>query len=164
MRRSLVVALLVAGLAAAAGCAHPQNLAPKPGESTTTSRPARTTASSGNNGGDQTEQVCRDAQDVSDDAVADLNDKLGEAQAAANSGNNAAALAAATQAKQVATDWKSELEEFAAKPIDADVKGVLEDGIDTLDELLTTNPQNLNPTQARGDVEAFLDDLEEVCS
>lgn len=165
MRRLLAVGLLIASLAAAAACANPQNIAPKPGESTTTTRttPPQTTTTSAS-GGDETEEVCREAQAVSDDAVAELNDKLTEAQSAASAGNNAAALAAATEAKQIATEWKADLEEFASRPIDDDVRDTLEEGIAMIDELLSTNPQDLNPTQAQRDVDNFLDDLEEVCS
>lgn len=161
MRRSIVALLLTAALAATAACAHPQNIAPKPGETTTTTRtsPPRPTTT----GADETAQVCTQAQSVSDDAVAELTDQLEEAQSAADSGNTAAALAAATEAKQIATDWKSELEDFADRPIRSDVRSTLEDGIDMIDELLNTNPQNLDATQARGDVEDFLDELERVC-
>ena len=160
MRRPLIVLLLAAALAATAACAHPQNIAPRPGESTTTTRtPPRTTAA----GADETEEVCTEAQSVSDDAVGELTETLERAQSAASSGNNAAALAAATQAKQIATEWKSDLEEFASRPIRSDVRETLEDGIAMIDELLNTNPQNLNPTQAQGDVEDFIDDLERVC-
>jgi hypothetical protein len=164
MRRSLVAALLIAALAAAAGCANPQNIAPRPGESTTTTRnqPPRTTDSNG--GEDETEQVCAEAQAASDDAVAELTEKLEEAQSAASSGNNVAALAAANQAKAIAEDWKGELEDFAGRSIDDDVRNTLQDGVDMIDELLNTNPQDLNPTEAQRDVEGFLDDLEEVCA
>jgi hypothetical protein len=164
MRRPLVVALLIATLAAAAGCANPQNIAPKPGESTTTTRPPRTNTSTSSSGGDETEAVCAEAQSVSDDAVGELTEQLEEAQSAASSGNNVAALAAANQAKAIAEDWKSDLEAFTERPIDDGVRGTLEDGIDVIDELLTTNPQNLDPVEAQRDVEGFLDDLEEACS
>lgn len=161
MRRPLIALLLAAALAATAACAHPQNIAPRPGESTTTTRaaPPRTTAA----GVDETEVVCTEAQSVSDDAVGELTETLERAQSAASSGNNAAALAAATEAKQIATEWKSDLEEFASRPIRSDVRETLEDGIAMIDELLNTNPQNLNPTQAQGDVEDFIDDLERAC-
>jgi hypothetical protein len=163
MRRSLVAALLIASLAAAAGCANPQNIAPKPGESTTTTRPPRTSTSTSSSGGDETEQVCAEAQSVSDDAVAELTEKLEEAQSAASSGNTVAALAAANQAKAIAEDWKSELEGFADRPIDDGVRDTLEDRIATIDEILNTNPQQLDPTEAQRDVEGFLDDLEQAC-
>ena len=161
MRRSIVALLLAAALAATAACAHPQNIAPKPGETTTTTRttPPRPTTSQA----DETAQVCTQAQSVSDDAVAELTDQLEDAQSAADSGNTAAALAAATKAKQIATDWKSDLEDFAERPIRSEVRTTLEDGIDVIDKLLNTNPQHLNPTEARRDVEDFLDDLERVC-
>lgn len=165
MRRSLVAALLIASLAAAAGCAHPQNLAPKPGETTTTTRatPPRTSTSTAS-GEDETEQVCTEAQSVSDDAEAELTEKLDEAQGAMSAGNTAVALAAATEAKSIAQDWKSELEDLADRPIDADVRSTLEDGIDTIDTILNTDPRQLNPDEAREDVEGFLDDLERVCA
>lgn len=161
MRRPLVALLLAAALTATAACANPQNIAPKPGESTTTTRanPPQTTT-----GNDQTEQVCAQAQSVSDDAVAELTDKLEEAQSAANSGNTAAALAAANEARRIATDWKSELEDLTSRPIRADVRNTLQDGIDVIDEILNTNPQNLDARQAQGDIEDFLDDLERVCA
>jgi hypothetical protein len=165
MRRPLVALLLAAALATTAvACAHPQNIAPKPGESTTTTRanPPRTSTST-STGTDRTAQVCRQAQSVSDDAVADLTDKLEEAQAAATAGNNAAALAAASEARRIATTWKGELKDLADQPIRADVRRTLEDGIKVIDKILNTNPQNLNPRQAQGEIEDFLDDLERVC-
>jgi DNA polymerase III gamma/tau subunit len=166
MRRSLLAALLIASLAAAAGCAHPQNLAPKPGETTTTTRSnptPRTSTSTSSAGGNQTQQVCEQALSASDEAEAELTDKLQEAQTAATAGNTAAALTAANQAKRIAEEWKSELEDLAGRPIDRDVRDTLRDGVDTIDELLTTPPQQLDPVQARRDVERFLDDLEDVC-
>lgn len=163
MRRSLVAVLLAAALTAIAACANPQNIHPKPGESTTT-RANPTTSTATATGADETAQVCREAQSVSDDAVEELTAKLQEAQSAATSGNNTAALTAASEARRIATDWKSDLEDLADRPIRADVRDTLEDGIDTIDRILTTNPQNLNPRQAERDVQEFLDDLERVCA
>jgi hypothetical protein len=167
MRRPLVAVLLAAALitTAAAACAHPQNIAPKPGESTTTTRASTpTTASTTTSGADETERVCNEATSISDNAVDELTEKLEQAQSAANAGNNAAALTAASEARRIATDWKSDLEDLARRPIRADVRNTLEDGIDTIDRILNTNPQNLNPRQAERDVTKFLEDLERVCA
>lgn len=164
MRRSLLAALLIASLAAAAGCANPQNIAPKPGESTTTTRstPTQTRTTTASTG-DETEEVCEQALSASDEAEAELTDKLQEAQSAASAGNTAAALTAANEAKRIAEDWKSELEDLAERPIDRDVRDTLQDGVDTIDELLTLPPQQLDPVQSRREVERFLDALEDVC-
>ncbi|MBX6752090.1 MAG: hypothetical protein IRY85_20925 [Micromonosporaceae bacterium] len=166
MRRPLVAVLLAAALTAtAAACAHPQNIAPKPGETTTTTRAnTPTTARTTTAGTDETEQVCAQATSTSKDAVDQLTDKLEQAQTAANAGNNAGALAAASEARRIATDWKSDLTDLARRPIRADVRTTLENGIATIDRILTTNPQNLDPRQAERDVRGFLEDLDRVCS
>jgi hypothetical protein len=163
MRRPLVAVLLAAALTVTAACAHPQNIAPKPGESTTTTRANPTTRTT-TSGADETDRVCTQAKSISDKAVDDLSGKLQQAQSAASSGNNAGALAAASEARRIATEWKSDLEDLADRPIRADVRNTLEDGIETIDTILTTNPQNLNARQAERDVRDFLEDLERVCS
>lgn len=166
MRRPLVAVLLAAALTVpAAACANPQNIAPKPGESTTTTRAnPPTTTSTTATGADETEEVCTQATSTSNDAVDELTEKLEQAQTAANSGNNAGALAAANEARQIATEWKSDLADLARRPIRSDVRSTLEDGIATIDRILNTNPQNLNPREAEQDVVEFLEDLERVCA
>jgi hypothetical protein len=167
MRRPLVAVLIAAALAATAACAKPQNIHPKPGETTTTTRttPATTTsAASTATGADETERVCAEATSISDDAVEEITEKLEQAQTAANAGNNAGALAAVTDARRIATDWKSDLEDLSRRPIRSNVRATLQDGVETIDKILTTNPQNLNPQQAERDIREFLEDLERVCA
>jgi ABC-type Fe3+-hydroxamate transport system substrate-binding protein len=161
----LVAVLLAAALAATAACADPQNIHPKPGETTTTTRTnPPTTAAGTTTGADETEQVCAEATSISDDAVEEITEKLEQAQTAANAGNNAGALAAVNEARRIATDWKSDLEDLSRRPIRSDVRATLEDGVETIDRILTTNPQNLNPQQAERDIREFLEDLERVCA
>jgi hypothetical protein len=157
MRRSWVALLVVAAVTAIA-CAHP-NEVPLPGESVSPSRQPTANTS----GPDETTAVCNQAQSVSRTAVDRLLAKLDEAQSALASGNQAAALTAATAAKALATDWKEDLEGFAARPVQANVRAELRQGVELIDELLGTPPQNLDPTAARAEVEEFLDDLDRVC-
>jgi hypothetical protein len=158
MRRSWVALLVVAAVTAMA-CAHP-NEVPLPGESVPPSR--QTTGSS--SGPDETRTVCAQAQSASDAAVANLLAKLEEAQSAIAAGNQAAALVAANSARTLATQWKGDLEGFAARPIRANVRSVLDQGVDLIDDLLGTDPQNLDAAAAREQVEQFLDDLERACA
>ena len=161
LRRSLAALLMITALTTTAACAHPHEV-PLPGESTTAPRNTRTT--SGTSGAaDETAAVCREAQSNSDAAVAKLTDKLEDAQSAIGSGNQAAALAAATAAKSIANDWKDDLEGFADRNISSPVRTVLNDGVEMIDELLATPPQSLNADKAKDQVDEFLDDLDAAC-
>jgi hypothetical protein len=158
MRRSFAAVMLVAVLAGTAACAHPHEV-PKPGESTSAVSTPKTTASS-----DETGPVCTQAQSASNQAVADLTAQLTAAQSALSAGNQVAALAAAAQAKSIASDWKTKLQGFANRPIKSSVRDVLTRGIALIDGLLNANPQTLDATKAQQQVNGFLDDLKAACS
>jgi hypothetical protein len=161
----LVAVLLAAALAAPAACANPQNIHPKPGETTTTTGATPQTSVAGaTTGADETDQVCEQATSISEDAMDKLTEKLEQAQSAANTRNNAGAMGAVNEARRIATDWKSDLEELARRPIRSDVRTTLEGGVETIDRILTTNPQNLDPQQAERDIQEFLEDLDRACN
>jgi hypothetical protein len=160
--RSSLLAVLVVGISLAAGaCAHP-NEVPLPGESPSpTPRVSRTTQTTG---ADETAEVCREAQDESEDAVATLTDQLDEASTAYNAGKTAEALAAYNEAKETGTEWADTLDELAGRPIEAKVRTVLEDGSEMITDLVNTPPQNIDPEDAEDQINEFLDDLDAACS
>ncbi len=159
-RPALLAGLLVATLAGAGACAHP-NEVPLPGESPSpTPRASRSTATTG---ADETREVCREAQDESEDAVATLGDKLTEASTAYNAGKTAEALAAYNEAKETGTEWAGTLEDLADRNIESRVRTVLQDGAEMITDLVSTPPQNIDPDEAEDQINEFLDDLEAAC-
>jgi hypothetical protein len=157
MRKSRIALLVIAAVTAVA-CAH-RNEDPLPGETpapTTSTRADTSTAT----GGDQTETVCEEALDRSQEVVDEIKAKISEAQA-----NPGSATAALLTVRATATRWKDDLEEFASRPIRSDVRDALNEGVNLIDELLAKNPQELagEATQAQADIENFLDDLRTAC-
>jgi hypothetical protein len=131
-----------------------------PGEPTP--EPTRTTRAA-SNGDDQTEQTCDDALEVSNNSVTELNDQVEDVQSAIAANNTAAATSAGLAAKATATAWRDELADLAERPISDDLRGVLNDGVDMIDGILETDPRQLDADEVQGDVDAFMDDLEQVC-
>jgi hypothetical protein len=156
MRRSFAAVMLIATLAGAAACAHPHEV-PRKGESPQTGSTSATTP-------DETATVCAQAQSVSNTAVDDLTTQLAAAQAALAANDQAAALAAAVQARTIGTNWKSQLQGFADRNVNPSVRAALSSGVSTIDSILTTPPQNLNADTARQQVNDFLNKLRSACA
>jgi len=159
MRKSWIAVLVVAVMTAAA-CAPPTE-DPLPGETvaTPTSGPRRPSTSTPT-GADQTEAVCKEALERSNEVVEEIKQKIAQAQA-----NPATATATLLALRTTATEWKKDLEEYAERPIRAEVRRALNDGVEVIDELLAMPPQELanNADQAQRDIEGFLEDLERAC-
>jgi hypothetical protein len=160
MRRSLAAVLVIASLVLVS-CANPTE-DPLPGTSTTPER-TRTTSSPPNGGEDETEAVCDEAQETSNDAVEELNGHVADVRAAISAGNTGAATSAGLAARTTATGWRDDLAGLAERPIDDEVRGVLDDGVAMIDELIETDPREMDPTEVQSRVDGFLDDLERVC-
>jgi hypothetical protein len=159
MRRSFAAVLLIATLAGTAACAHPHEV-PRKGESSkAVSTPATTPTTA-----DETPTVCSQAQSVSAKAVDDLTTQLAAAQAALAANDQAAALAAAVQARTVGTNWKLQLQAFAGRNVKPSVRDALNNGVSMIDSILATPPQNLDATTAQRQVTDFLDQLRSACS
>jgi hypothetical protein len=159
MRRSFAAVLLIAILGGTAACAHPHEV-PRAGESPRAGVTSQTTPTSP----DETPTVCSQAQSVSNSAVADLTTQLGAAQAALAANDQATALAAAAQARIIATNWKSQLQAFAGRNVNPSVRDALSNGVSVIDSILTTPPQNLNASTAEQQVNDFLSKLRSACA
>jgi hypothetical protein len=160
MRKSPIAAVLVAvALTGAAGCAHPKNEVPLPGES-----PTRTTATAAvtTTGADETKAVCAEAISASSSAVATLKAKLAEGKAALAANNQPGAIAAATAAKATGKEWSGKLSSLVSRPIKPAVRTVLSDGITMIDSL--TASTNVNPTDAESKLNDFTTKLAAACA
>lgn len=157
--RRLWIAVLVVAVMTAAACAHPTE-DPLPGETATTSSPDRPSTSTPT-GADQTEEVCEEALERSNEVVAEIEEKIGQAQA-----NPATATATLLALRTTATEWKEDLQEYAERPIRGEVRDALNEGVEVIDEILAMPPQELanNADQAQEDIEGFIDDLERACA
>jgi hypothetical protein len=159
MRRSFAAVMLIATLAGAAACAHPHEV-PRKGESPQTGTTSANTPTTP----DETATVCSEAQSVSTTAVDDLTSQLAAAQADLAANDQAAALAAALQARTIGTNWKSQLQGFADRNVKPSVRDALTSGVNTIDSILSTSPQDLNANTAQQQVNDFLDKLRSACS
>jgi hypothetical protein len=161
MRKSMIVAVLAAvAIGGVAGCAHPQNEVPLPGESPTATTPAAATTTA--TGADETKTVCAEAISVSNSTATTLKSKLAEGQAALAANNQAGALAAAAAAKSAATDWSNKLKSLQSRPIKPAVKTVLSDGVTMIDSLMAST--NINPTEAEAKLNDFTTKLAAACA
>ncbi len=161
MRRSLAAVLVIAALVLV-GCAHPTE-DPLPGETTERTRTSSPSNGGDNGGDDETEAVCTEALDVSNDAVDELNGHVDDVRAAIADGNTGAATAAGLAAKTTATGWRNDLADLAERPVDDAVRDVLDDGVAMIDGLIETDPRELDPAEVEDDVTGFIDDLEQAC-
>ena len=168
MRRSWLALLVVAAVTVIA-CAHPTE-DPLPGETladptataTHTARPTPSRSGTPTRTSDPavTEEVCDDAQSVTQDAVDEIMAKVAQAQA-----NPAAAIA---QAIVIGEEWKSKLEDFRDEPVTTPVRDTLDEGIDMIDDLLRTlrtNPTSLisQANQIQDQIDEFQDNLADAC-
>jgi hypothetical protein len=159
MRRSWIALLVVATVTAIA-CAHPHE-DPLPGEPTTSESSQRPTSTATNGGGgDETATVCTQAIDRSQEVVDQIKTQITAAQA-----NPATAPAVLLTVRSTATRWKQDLQGFANRNIRSDVRDALNQGIDVIDQLLATSPQELatQADQAQQKIQGFLDKLRSAC-
>ena len=138
MRKLIITAAFAAlALTGVAACADNS----EPGTSTTTT-PAG--GSSPSAAGDQTKQVCDEAQSASTTAADALKAKATELAAAGS--DQAKQLQIGTELATIAGDWSKKLNELSAKPIKPEVKQALTEGVSTINSL--SNPMTLQSTSA----------------
>jgi hypothetical protein len=154
MRKLMITAALAAvALAGVAGCA---DNSPKPASSSSASSAAATAA-------DQTKQVCDEAASTSTTAAAAIQAKATELVAA--NGDQAKMLQVGTDLAKLASDWSAKLTELSAKPINAQVKQALSDGVTTITTLSNpTTLQSTTPAQVQSQIQGAIGKITAACA
>lgn len=157
MRKFIIAAALVTtALTGAAGCADNS----KPGTDAT-SAPAATTAT--DRVADQTKAVCTEAISTSTAATAAFTAKFTEFLAAAASGDTAKFDTLEADFAKLANDWKGKLTELSTKPIKAEVKTALTDGIAKVEQI-TSEDGSLTAEKVQADLATFNTKLAAACA
>ncbi|HEY7223362.1 MAG TPA: hypothetical protein VH561_07115 [Micromonosporaceae bacterium] len=160
MRRPSVVVLMIAAVITGIACAHPHEV-PLPGQSPASTGSPSASASAPATGADQTSAVCDEALRATNDAKTEITAQINQVQ-----GNPGGAAAALLTARAKATQLRSNLQDLRNRPIRANVRDALDQGIALLDHFLGESVQQLTAegAQAEQQLQDFLDTLSTACA